>query len=160
MGRLIEAYLSTNVTAPLLVVGHPAWKHHLELGFLNALGPAAQGRVRRFDHLPANLLITLIRGARAVLFPSLYEGFGLPVLEAMTLGTPVLTSREGSTPEVAGEAGLLVDPYDVGAIAQGIRALDADPELCADLARRGIEQAKHFSPERFRQNLEELYGRL
>ncbi|HEX2554463.1 MAG TPA: glycosyltransferase family 1 protein, partial [Microvirga sp.] len=102
VGRLIEAYLSTNVAAPLLVVGQNAWKAHQELGFYEALGPSVRNRVRRLDHVPANILITLIRGAKAVLFPSLYEGFGLPVLEAMTLGTPVLTSKEGSTPEVAG----------------------------------------------------------
>jgi glycosyltransferase involved in cell wall biosynthesis len=105
-------------------------------------------------------VITLIRGAKAVLFPSLYEGFGLPVLEAMTLGTPVLTSKEGSTPEVAGDAGLLVDPYDVAAIAEGIRTLDANPELCADLAERGLRQAERFSPERFAARMDEVYRRV
>jgi glycosyltransferase involved in cell wall biosynthesis len=78
----------------------------------------------------------------------------------MTLGTPVLTSREGSTPEVAGEAGLLVDPYDVAAIAEGIRTLDANPDLCADLAQRGLKQANIFSPEHFCQKLQDLYRRL
>ncbi|HEX2556676.1 MAG TPA: glycosyltransferase family 1 protein, partial [Microvirga sp.] len=135
VGRLIEAYLATNIDTPLFVVGSSAWKSDQELRLLTALdGGTLRGRVRRLDYVPSNILITLIRGAKAVLFPSLYEGFGLPVLEAMTLGTPVLTSKEGSTPEVAGDAGLLVDPYDVAAIAEGIRTLDANPELCADLA--------------------------
>jgi glycosyltransferase involved in cell wall biosynthesis len=161
VGRLIEAYLSTNIDTPLLVVGSAAWKSEQELRLLSALDSATlRGRVRRLDHVPSNILLTLIRGARAVLFPSLYEGFGLPVLEAMTLGTPVLTSREGSTPEVAGEAGLLVDPYDVAAIAEGIRTLDANPDLCADLAQRGLKQANIFSPEHFCQKLQDLYRRL
>ncbi len=160
IGRLIEAYLSTNVTTPLLLVGPPGWQWHIELRPLEALDPAVRGRVRRLDYVPSNILITLIRGAKAVLFPSLYEGFGLPVLEAMTLGTPVLTSKEGSTPEIAGEAGLLVDPYDTAAIAEGIRTLDASPELCADLAQRGVKQAELFSPEQFAARMGEVYRRV
>jgi glycosyltransferase involved in cell wall biosynthesis len=67
-------------------------------------------RVRRFRYVRPSFLVTLIRGARAVVFPSLYEGFGLPVLESMVLGTPVVTSRESSLPEIAGDVALLVDP--------------------------------------------------
>jgi glycosyltransferase involved in cell wall biosynthesis len=161
VGRLIEAYLATNIDTPLLVVGSAAWKSEQELRLLTALDARTlRGRVRRLDYVPSNILITLIRGAKAVLFPSLYEGFGLPVLEAMTLGTPVLTSKEGSTPEIAGQAGLLVDPYDTTAIADAIRTLEADPELRADLSSRGLRQAELFSPERFRQKLQDLYARL
>jgi len=101
--------------------------------------------------------VSLIRGARATLFPSLYEGFGLPVLESMLLGTPVLTSTEGSLPEVAGDAALLVDPYDVDAIRQGILTLDADEDLRSELSARGREQAEKFSPERYQARLEEAY---
>ena len=75
------------------------------------------------------MLVTLIRGARAVLFPSLYEGFGLPVLEAMLLGTPVVTSRASSMPEIAGDAALYVDPYDVDDIADAIKTISADSGL-------------------------------
>jgi glycosyltransferase involved in cell wall biosynthesis len=161
VGRLIEAYLATNVDTPLLIVGSSAWKSEQELRLLTALDSGTlRGRIRRLDYVPSNILITLIRGAKAVLFPSLYEGFGLPVLEAMTLGTPVLTSKEGSTPEIAGEAGLLVDPYDTAAIAEGIRTLDADPELCASLSARGLKQAELFSPERFAERTGEVYRRV
>jgi len=161
VGRLIEAYLATNIETPLLIVGSAAWKSDQELRLLDALDPeTAKRRVRRLDYAPPNILITLIRGAKAVLFPSLYEGFGLPVLEAMTLGTPVLTSREGSTPEVAGDAGLLVNPYDTADIAEGIRTLDGNPALCAELAQRGLRQARLFSAERFRQKLQQVYERL
>jgi glycosyltransferase involved in cell wall biosynthesis len=99
VGRLIEAYLATNVDTPLLIVGSSAWKSEQELRLLTALDSGTlRGRIRRLDYVPSNILITLIRGAKAVLFPSLYEGFGLPVLEAMTLGTPVLTSRRAPPP--------------------------------------------------------------
>ena len=76
-------------------------------------GGAGAKRVIQLDYLPRRLLMKLVASARAVLFPSLYEGFGLPVLEAMLLGAPVVTSTMGSLPEVAGDAALLADPYDV-----------------------------------------------
>jgi glycosyltransferase involved in cell wall biosynthesis len=77
VGRLIEAYLATNVDTPLLIVGSSAWKSEQELRLLTALDSGTlRGRIRRLDYVPSNILITLIRGAKAVLFPSLYEGFG------------------------------------------------------------------------------------
>jgi glycosyltransferase involved in cell wall biosynthesis len=108
---------------------------------------------------PSNL-VTLIRGARAVLFPSLYEGFGLPVLEAMVLGTPVVTSRESSLPEVAGEAALLVDPYDADDIESAITAIVNDRDLRTELSRRGRTQAAKFSVDRYRERVQALYGSL
>ena len=81
-------------------------------------------------------------------YPSLWEGFGLPVLEAMACGTPVLTSDVSSLPEVAGDAALLVPPTDVEAIADGLRRLLEDAALRADLAERGRRQAASFSWER------------
>ena len=91
-------------------------------------------------------------------FPSLHEGFGLPVLEAMRLGTPVLTSRTSSLPEVAGPAGLLVDPYDVEAIAGALRALDADEALRDRLAAMGPSQADRFAPARYAERLDAMYA--
>jgi glycosyltransferase involved in cell wall biosynthesis len=117
-------------------------------------------RVRRFRYVRPSTLITLIRGARAVVFPSLYEGFGLPVLEAMTLGTPVVTSRESSLPEIAGEATVLVDPYDADDIARGIATIVNDADLCAELSHRGRLQAAKFSVERYRERIEALYASL
>ena len=80
------------------------------------------------------MLVTLIRGARAVMFPSLYEGFGLPVLEAMQLGTPVVTSRTSSLPEIAGDAALYVNPYDNDADRPG----DQDDQRRRGAARRTV----------------------
>src|SRR5919206_3744750 len=112
------------------------------------------------DYAPFRLLVNLIRGARAVLFPSLYEGFGLPALEAMLLGTPVITSNTASMPEVVGEAALQVDPYDISALVQAIQAVDGDAELRARMAEAGPRRAALFSPERYAARLEALYARL
>ncbi len=117
-------------------------------------------RVMLLDYAPFSLLMSLVRGAKAVLFPSLYEGFGLPVLEAMHLGTPVMTSNTASLPELVGTAALTVDPYEVRDMVEAIRSLDSDVELRARLAAEGPVQAELFSPERYRARLAAMYGRL
>jgi glycosyltransferase involved in cell wall biosynthesis len=87
-------------------------------------------------------LAALYGGARALVFPSLYEGFGIPVLEAMASGTPVVTSRGGATEEVAGGAAVLVDPFDVDAIAAGIAEADTRR---GELRALGLARAQAFS---------------
>ena len=111
----------------------------------------------QLPYAPFPLLVSLIRGAKAALFPSLYEGFGLPVLEAMLLGTPVISSNTSSLPEVAGEAALMVDPYDTQEITQAIRALDADEGLRGEYVARGRKQADLYSPESYRERLKHVY---
>jgi glycosyltransferase involved in cell wall biosynthesis len=170
VGRLIEAFLAADVKSPLIIVGKKAWKSEQELrllglgaerlGSTKAQSESESRRIIHVDYVPLSLLVSLIRGAKAVVFPSLYEGFGLPVLEAMTLGTPVITSTAASLPEVAGDAALLVDPYERQSITQAIRRLDSDPALCAALAARGLVQAALFSPEIYRGRLKALYRRL
>ena len=162
IGRLLEAYLSLGTETPLVLVGGRSWASEGELLLLpdDADGIARMRlnrRVIRLPHLPRRLLLKLVHGARAVLFPSLYEGFGLPVLEAMQLGTPVLTSNTSSLPEVAGDAALQVDPYDVRAIAAGLRALDTDPALRGRLAAAGPVQAERFSTARYLERLDRFY---
>ncbi|MBU3077156.1 glycosyltransferase family 4 protein [Sphingomonas quercus] len=160
VGRLIEAYLSADIETPLVIVGAGGWKSEEALRLLGtAHGKtlSASARVRVVDYLPRGLLIELIRGARAVTFPSLYEGFGLPALEALALGAPLLTSNTSSLPEVVGDAALMVDPYDVAAIAEGLRRLDGDSALRAELAARGPKQAGNFSAARYGHAIETLY---
>lgn len=166
IGRLIEAYLSLGTDTPLVIVAGRAWQSEAELVLLpRADDPDSprhahlERRIIQIDYLPRHLLMRLLRGARALAFPSLYEGFGLPVHEAMLLGAPVLASATGALAEVAGDAALLVDPYDVGAIAAGLRALDTDPARRADLSRRGQAQAARFSVERYGDALDALYAR-
>lgn len=164
VARLIEAYLSLGTSTPLVIVGTRAWGSDTELRLLqrDELQPlrATFRNVRRIDYLPRPLLMRLVRGAKAVAFPSLYEGFGLPALEAMMCGTPVLTSNTSSLPEVVGEAALTVDPYDVGSIAAGLRALDDQPDLRARLSHEGVAQAQNFAEEAYHQRLGAMYDKV
>ena len=99
----------------------------------------------------------LYAGARALLLPSLDEGFGIPVLEAMSAGVPVVTSNRGSLPEVAGDAGILLEPGDVSAWAATIERLATDTPWTAELACKGIERAKAFTWERSSTTLQAAY---
>ncbi len=170
VGRLIQAFLASGVDGPLVIVGKQAWKSEQELRLLfddhirTLVQDGSVLRTRRkiilLDYAPFRLLVSLIRSARAVLFPSLYEGFGLPALEAMLLGTPVITADTSSLPEVVGDAALTVDPYDIGQLVQAIQALDRDPQLRARLAGAGPRRAALFSPDRYEARLAALYTRL
>lgn len=113
--------------------------------------------VRFLGFQPMETLAAFYRLARAFVFPSLYEGFGLPPLEAMACGTPVVTSNVSSLPEVAGGGALLVDPYDADAIAEGICLAVSDQMLRADLIRRGRERARSFSWAQSVKKIHEIY---
>jgi glycosyltransferase involved in cell wall biosynthesis len=164
VGRLIEAYLLSGVDMPLVITGGGGWGNQAETRMIEELRaerrPHTKRRIHRVEYVGLPMLVDLIRGARAVLFPSLYEGFGLPVVEAMLLGTPVVTSRASSLPEIAGDAALYVNPYGVDDIARAIKTIAADAGLRADLARRGRVQAARFSVARYRDRIAALYERL
>jgi glycosyltransferase involved in cell wall biosynthesis len=169
VGRVIEAYLSSGIQIPLVLIGSKAWKSEEELMLLTASAQraidkstdtSATARVHHFDYAPLSLLVSAIRGARATIFPSLYEGFGLPIIESMMLGTPVVTSREGATAEIAGDAALLVDPYDVGDISAALKKITTDNELAAQLTEAGLAQATKYSYTLHAQRLNKLHSRL
>ena len=164
ISRLIDAYLSSSVALPLLIVGGEGWQTEAEQKLLLQLQEAQRSqnhsgrRIQRINYVTQATLITLVRGACAVVFPSLYEGFGLPVLEAMALGTPVITSTESSVPEVAGDAAVLVDPYDTAAITRAINTVVSDNGLRVELSRRGKLRAAKFSLDRYRERMEAFYA--
>ena len=163
LGRVVEAYLASGVTTPLVIVGGRGWLSEPEtalLGHVKALCGPSSDRIHVYEYMSFATLVSLIRGARAVLFPSLYEGFGLPVLEAMSLGTPVLTSNQGSLPEVAGDAALQVDPYDVDALSQAIRMIDSETDWRADASARGKTQAALFNDDAYDARLRTLYAKV
>jgi glycosyltransferase involved in cell wall biosynthesis len=163
LGRLIEAYLSTNLDSPLVIVGARSWRAEDELRLLSSAKDGFNqvgARIRLLEYVPGPWLAGLVTGARAVLFPSLYEGFGLPVLEAMQLGTPVVTSSQSSLPEVAGDAAVLVDAYDINSMAGALRAIDGDAGMRARLAGEGLMQAARFDQAQYQRRLEQLYARV
>jgi glycosyltransferase involved in cell wall biosynthesis len=146
--RLIAAYagLPEEVRAgrPLLLAGAVGWDEEETL----AAVAAHDGLVRRLGYVPEAELPALYRGADVVCYLSLYEGFGLPVLEAMSCGAAVLTSDRSALPEVGGDAVRYADPTDVESIRSGLAGLLADPPARAELGRRGAERAREFSWER------------
>jgi glycosyltransferase involved in cell wall biosynthesis len=116
--------------------------------FEEAARPALAGRVLFLDYVAEGDLPLLYTHAAAAVYPSLYEGFGFPVLEAMACGTPVLTSRSSSLEEIGQGAALLVDPRDEGALADALASLGEDGALRGDLSVRGLERAAEFTWER------------
>ncbi|WP_419756476.1 glycosyltransferase family 4 protein [Brevundimonas sp.] len=163
LGRVVEAYMASGVKTPLVVVGGRGWLGEAETALLShvkAIGGPSSDRIHVYEYMSFATLVSLIRGARAVLFPSLYEGFGLPVLEAMSLGTPVLTSDQGSLPEVAGEAALQVDPYNIDALSQAIRMIDADTDWRIAASTRGRRQAALFNDYAYDARLRALYAKV
>lgn len=146
--RLLAAFDQLAVTHPkplLALVGGIGWQTER---LRHALaGIRARDRVRLLGYVPDDELPALYSGSLALAFPSLYEGFGLPALEAMACGAPVLTSSTSSLPEVVGQAGLLVDPLSTEAIAAGLGRLADDPELRRTLGERGRLRASLFTWE-------------
>ena len=104
-------------------------------------------RVRRLGYVPGPDLPALYQGAWAMVYPSLYEGFGLPVLEALACGTPVVTSAAASLPEVGGDAALYLDPEDADHLLDALERITGEPDLREGLAAKALEQAERFSQE-------------
>lgn len=164
LGRIVDAYLASQSERPLVIVSSRDWGMSEAVGGLGKDGMVYGRKVDRpiiqLQYLPRETLFRLIRSARAVLFPSLYEGFGLPALEAIQLGTSVISSNTSSLPEVVGDGGLLVDPYDTNAIAGAIRRIDGDDALVARLSAAGLIQARKFTSATFAQKLAAMYAKL
>jgi glycosyltransferase involved in cell wall biosynthesis len=148
LARLIKAYTHLREHAEefgqqLVIVGQKAWLYkHI---FHEAHRSRYVGDIIFTDYVPENDLIVLYSGATAFVYPSLFEGFGLPVLEAMACGAPVITSNSSSLPEVVGDAGVMVDPYDEEALAKAVQRVVEDPRLRAQLSEQGLLQARKFS---------------
>lgn len=156
--RLLEAHAALHAKGwkePLVLVGHFDWK---AVRLMAKLKQAIQeGRARYLGELPKSNLPALYRLATLFVFPSLYEGFGLPPLEAMASGTPVAVARATSLPEVVGEAGLTFDPYSVSEMADAMEKLLSSDGLRARLSQAGREQSARFSWARCAEQTLRLY---
>jgi glycosyltransferase involved in cell wall biosynthesis len=153
LGRLIEAFARAQRTDTaldghqLVIIGteHRFYPRLSSDGVAQALGQLAPERVVFTGKIDDHERDRLVAAAVALVYPSLYEGFGLPPLEAMALGTPVLASNTTAMPEVLADAALFVDPRDVDAITRGLVRLASDTALRAQLRKRGRARATHFS---------------
>jgi glycosyltransferase involved in cell wall biosynthesis len=161
LGRLIEAYLSLRecglTEARLIIVGRKMWQSALIQQRAEHSPYAAD--IVFTGYLDDAAVAALYQRCAVFAYPSLYEGFGLPVLEAMACGAPVITSNVSSLPEVAGEAALLVNPCSIEEIAEAIQGVLSNPSLRDDLRRRGAQRAAQFTWERTAQATLEAYRR-
>ena len=143
---------------PLRIAGGDGWKSDALKEHLAVL--EAQGRVQRLGYVPDADLLRLYAQAQALIFPSWYEGFGLPVLEAMGQGAPVICSQRASLPEVGGAAAIYIDPASPESICEAMLRLEADPARRADLALAGRLQAARFSWEKTARETLDFYRRV
>ncbi|MFN8497671.1 MAG: glycosyltransferase family 1 protein [Anaerolineae bacterium] len=144
--RLVEAYArlrAAGLPHQMLLVGKLGWDYKALYERIAALGVG--GDVHFLGYVPSDDLVSLYNMAEVFAFPSLYEGFGLPVIEAMACGTPVVTTRAGSLAEVAGDAALTVDPLSVGELADALTAVVSDRPLAGQMRERGLARASELS---------------
>ena len=160
--RLIEAYSILRrrgiEDAKLLIIGNEISKYPHLRRLVHRFN--LHQHVRFLGFVPDATLAALYRLTSVFVFPSLYEGFGLPPLEAMAAGAPVITSNVSALPEVVGDAALLIDPLDAGAIAEAMARVLTSETLRADLAARGRERTKMFSWERSVARIREVYAEV
>lgn len=161
--RLLEAYALARRQVslpPLVLAGAPGWQHERILTQARRLG--IEQHLRFAGYIPREHLPGVYAAASALLYPSLYEGFGLPPLEAMGCGTPVLASNTSAMPEVVGDGGILIDPRDTQQIADGILRIIRDGELRQRVIEHGLERARLFrwedAAEHTLRVLEEAYS--
>ncbi len=143
----IKAHRALSVTerlrTPLIIIGRAGWKCEEVMRLIAE--DTASGSVRWLQHVPDADLLPVLKLATALVFPSLGEGFGLPVLEAFAASVPVITSNTTSLPEVAGDAAISIDPMDVDQIAAGMKQVLEDQAFAAELRRRGLARARGFT---------------
>jgi glycosyltransferase involved in cell wall biosynthesis len=156
--RLVEAYARLpRGRPPLMFVGGKGWLYDEIFARVEALG--LSGEVRFVGYVPAEVLPWWYNAADLFVYPSLYEGFGLPPLEAMACGTAVISSTASSLPEVVGQAGLLIDPTHTEALATAMEQVLADREMQEHMESAGLAQAQKFSWEQTARQTVESYRR-
>lgn len=148
--RLIDAYNQLKRRYPdapkLILAGQAGWLY--KTIFEKVISLKLENDVLFFGYVPREDLVPLLCGAFAFVFPSLYEGFGIPALESMACGVPVLTSNVSSLPEVVGDAAIMVDPLSIDAINNGFEQLLIGEKLRIELSNRGLERARMFTWEK------------
>jgi len=163
LGRVLAAFRDFQNSWPefqLVLAGSKTFAHGKYASLLEKEHAMGSGSVIATGFLEHEELNALYSGSQGLVFPSLYEGFGMPILEAMASGCPVLTSNTTSTPEVAGDAAVLVDPCSVAAITQGMMDLAGGNSLREELRQKGFERIKRFSWKKTAREVIEVYNEL
>ncbi len=142
LSLLIKALTRIQTQVPLILVGWYGWG---DKEWLRRIDPDLRKRIFIAGHVDEETLACLYSGASAFVFPSLYEGFGLPILEAMACGCPVICSNAASMPEVSGDAAVLIDPTDVDALAHELDQVLTDSTARQSMILRGFERSRQFS---------------
>ena len=159
VARILQAHALLPVDIrkqhPLVVVGQNGWRTDELMLALAQL--EANGFGRWLKYVPRQDLFSLLQGAQALVFPSLYEGFGLPVLEGFASGIPVITSNTTSLPEVVGDAAMMVNPLSVEEIAHAMLQMVEQPEMRNALISKGLIQAEKFTWQQTAQRTQEVY---
>jgi glycosyltransferase involved in cell wall biosynthesis len=160
LGRVIAAWrdLRTQAKCQLVIAGEMGYRAG---GLLDSIrGERARGEIVVTGYVPDFDLAALYSASAVFVYPSLYEGFGLPVLEAMACGTPVVTSNLSSLPEVAGDAAIQIDPHETEALVDGMRRVLNDPDLAMDLRAKGQRRAQSFSWRATAEKTWEVYEKV
>ncbi len=164
LGRLFEAFAVIIKEFPELLL--------VKVGVAGRTREYRQETMRKLDSLRIDQAVIFVEyvseldlayyysSAALLAYPSLYEGFGFPPLEAMACGCPVVTSDTSSLPEVVGEAGIMFNPYDTDSLVEAMRKVLTDSELRDDMVRKGLEQAKKFSWEKAAKETQEVYNKV
>jgi len=146
----------------LILAGARGWKYEKVFkeieGCQEKLGKRSE--VKYIGYVPGREKFTLMKGAACFVFPSFYEGFGLPVLEALSLGVPTITSDKASLPEITGGAAILIDPENVSEICVALEKILTDKNFREDLGKKGVEQAKKFSWKKCAEETLEVYKKV
>ncbi len=150
----------TNPDLRLLIVGQSGWGEPAFNHALAQLPKELRARIDRKGYVAEVDRTRLLRGAALLAYPSVYEGFGLPPLEAMAAGVPVVATAAGSLPEVLGDGALLVPPGDHVALAEAMQRVLTEPAFCAELVLKGSQRVANFSPETMINNFTQLYRSL
>ena len=162
ISKLLRAYEllpdSLKEQWPLVIAGMRGWKDQEITKRMEKL--ARNGKLRPLGYVPDDKLPLIYAGATLFVYPSLYEGFGLPALEAMASGVPVIVSNRASLPEVVGEAGALIDPEDIESLAHVIESLLLDQAKREQMAMAGLQQAKRFTWEACAKKTFRIYQRV
>jgi glycosyltransferase involved in cell wall biosynthesis len=155
---LLESFIRSKTNFSLVIIANTGWLNKAEKQFLK--DRTFHDRIITINYVSYNNLWHIVSGARALIFPSLYEGFGLPVLEAMQLQCPVITSNITSLPEVGGDAVHYIDPFSQSDLISAIEKLSIDDHYCSDLSRRGVIQSEKFSIEKHKNSILDGYCKV